>query len=80
MNQQDDTKTNDRFERFGRKLDTEFSEAAAKVDREAERIITYLNNEVVPAIRNHSGKAIRIAADQLNKLAEYMDKEKGGSS
>ena len=79
MNQQNDTKTNDRFERFGRKLDTEFSEAAQKVDRETERVIAYLNNEVVPAIRNHSSKALRIAADQLNKLAEFMDKEKRSS-
>ncbi|HKD80180.1 MAG TPA: hypothetical protein VKH81_10840 [Candidatus Angelobacter sp.] len=73
MNQQDGPK-NAPFERFGRKLDTEFGEAAQKIDREAERVITYLNNEVVPAIRNHSSKAIRIAADQLNKLAEYMDR------
>jgi len=79
MNQQDDTKTNDRFERFGRKLDTEFSEAAGKVDREKERVIAYLNNEVVPAIRNHSTKALRVAADQLNKLAEYMDKNRSSS-
>jgi len=73
MSQQDGPK-NAPFERFGRKLDAEFGEAAQKVDREAERVITYLNNEVVPAIRNHSSKAIRIAADQLNKLAEYMDR------
>lgn len=79
MDQQDATKSNDRFERFGRKLDAEFSEAAQKVDREKERVIAYLNNEVVPAIRNHSSKALRIAADQLNKLAEFMDKEKRSS-
>lgn len=74
MNQQDGSKTKARFERFGRKLDTEFSEAAQKVDREAEKVIAYLNDEVVPAIRTHSTKALRIAAEQLSKLAEYMDK------
>ena len=80
MNQQDGTKTKAPFERIGRKLDAEFGEAAQKLDRETERVITYLNNEVVPAIRNHSTKALRIAADQLNKLAEYMDKDKSHSS
>ncbi len=80
MNQQDGTKTNAPFERIGRKLDAEFGEAAQKLDRETERVITYLNNEVVPAIRNHSTKALRIAADQLNKLAEYMDRDKSHSS
>lgn len=76
MNQQDGPKTKARFERFGRKLDAEFSEAAQKVDREAEKVIAYLNDEVVPAIRTHSTKALRVAADQLNKLAEYMDRNR----
>ena len=76
MNQQDGPKTNARFERFGRKLDAEFSEAAQKVDREAEKVIAYLNDEVVPAIRTHSTKALRIAAEQLSKLAEYMDRNR----
>jgi len=58
---------------MGRKLDKEFGEAAQKLEREKERVITYLNNEVVPAIRNHSSKALRVAAEQLSKLAEYMD-------
>lgn len=62
------------FERMGRKLDQEFGDAAQKLEREKERVITYLNNEVVPAIRNHSSKALRIASEQLNKLAEYMEK------
>jgi hypothetical protein len=62
------------FERMGRKLDQEFGDAAQKLEREKERVITYLNNEVVPAIRNHSSKALRIASEQLSKLAEYMDK------
>jgi hypothetical protein len=71
---QDGPKTKDPFERIGRKLDTEFSEAAQKLEREKERVITYLNNEVVPAIRNQSSKALRAAAEQLSRLAEFMDK------
>jgi hypothetical protein len=30
----------------------------------------------VPAIRTHSTKALRIASEQLNRLAEYMDKNR----
>jgi hypothetical protein len=55
-------------------MDAEFGGAAEKFDKEKEKVITYLNNEVVPAIRTHSTKALRIAAEQLSKLAEYMDK------
>ena len=64
------------FQHFGRKLDEEFGDAARKVEQESERVITYLNNEVVPAIRNHSSKALHVAAEQLQRLAEYMDKNR----
>lgn len=64
------------FERFGRKLDEEFGDAARKLEQESERVIGYLNNEVVPAIRNHSSKALRVAAEQLQRLAEYMDRNR----
>ncbi|MBZ5530195.1 MAG: hypothetical protein LAO20_02085 [Acidobacteriia bacterium] len=48
-------------------------EAVKNLDQESERVIAYLNAEVVPAIRNKSSKALRTAAEQLSKLAEYMD-------
>lgn len=76
MTSQDDPQTGPRFKKFGRKLDAEFGEAAEKFEREKEKVITYLNNEVVPAIRTHSTKALRVAAEQLNRLAEYMDKSR----
>ncbi|HEY5028511.1 MAG TPA: hypothetical protein VIK39_08895 [Candidatus Angelobacter sp.] len=76
MTEQDDPKAKPRFENFGRKLDAEFGDAAEKFEREKEKVITYLNNEVVPAIRTHSTKALRVASEQLNKLAEYMDKNR----
>lgn len=76
MSPQDGPKSKAPFERMGRKLDANFGEAAQKLEQEKEKVITYLNNEVVPAIRTHSTKALRVAAEQLNKLAEYMDKNR----
>ena len=76
MSPQDDPSKNSRFENFGRKLDAEFGEATEKVEREADRVINYLNSEVVPAIRNHSSNALRIAAEQLNRLAEFMERHR----
>lgn len=76
MNPQDDSGSKDRFQKFGRKLDVELGEAAEKFEREKEKVITYLNNEVVPAIRNHSSKALRTAAEQLGRLAEYMEQNR----
>jgi hypothetical protein len=76
MSPQDGTKSNAPFERIGRKLDAEFNDATQKLEHEKERVITYLNNEVVPAIRNHSSKALRTAAEQLSRLAEYMERNR----
>ena len=77
MDQQDDPgKKKASFENFGRKIDQEFGDAARKVEQESERVITYLNDEVVPAIRNHSSKALRVAAEKLRQLAEFMEKNR----
>ena len=64
------------FERFGRKLDEELGDAARRMEQESERMINYLNDEVVPAIRGRSTKALRTAAEQLQRLAEYMEKHR----
>ena len=73
----DDTqKTKASFENFGRKLDQKFGDTAKKLDHESEKVVTYLNEEVVPAIRNHSSKALRTAAEKLAWLADYMDEHR----
>jgi hypothetical protein len=69
-------KSNSSFQDFGRKLDKEFSEASRKLEQESEKVISYLNDEVVPAIRTHSSKALRTAAEKLSWLAEYMDQNR----
>jgi hypothetical protein len=49
------------------------AEAAERLEKESAEFIQYLNNEVVPAVRNHSTKALRIAAEKLTRLADYME-------
>jgi hypothetical protein len=51
-------------------------EAVDRVERELKQVIKYLNDEVVPTVRDESSKALRTAADQLTKLADYMDQAK----
>ena len=48
------------------------------VEKETAEIINYLNNEVVPAVRSHSTKALRVAAEKLARLADYLDQQKAG--
>lgn len=62
------------FETFGRKVDETFNQAAPRVEEELKKVIAYLNDEVVPGIRDNSSKAIRLAAEQLSRLAERIDR------
>jgi hypothetical protein len=55
--------------RFGKSA----GEFAAHLEKETSELIEYFNEEVVPEVRQHSTKALRIAADKLTRLAEYME-------
>ena len=48
-------------------------ETAERVEKEAAECIKYLNDEVVPAVRQQSTKALRVAAQKLHELANYME-------
>ncbi len=61
------------FTRAGRKMDTAFGEAADRMEADLKDVIKYLNDEVVPQVRDHSSKALRVAARELARLADYMD-------
>jgi hypothetical protein len=51
-------------------------EVANTLEKESAELINYLNDEVVPAVRQHSTKALRIAAEKLTRLANYMDSQR----
>lgn len=55
---------------FNRKVE----QAADRLEKETAEFIKYLNDEVVPAVRQHSSKALRVAADKMARLADYMEK------
>jgi len=52
---------------FNRKVE----EASARVNK--SELIDYLNEEVVPAVRQHSTKALRVAAEKLAALADFLE-------
>ena len=52
------------------------SDAAERLEKEGEEFIRYLNSDVVPAVRTQSTKALRLAAEKLARLADYMDATK----
>ena len=65
---------------FGRKVEEAssrvnktISEVAERLEKESAEVIQNLNDEVVPAVRSHSTKAMRVAAEKLTRLADYME-------
>jgi hypothetical protein len=50
------------------------NEAGARLEEEVRRVVKYVDEEVVPEVRKNSSKALRIAADRLQRLAEQMER------
>ena len=65
---------NRKVEDASARVNKSVAEAASKMEKEAAELIAYLNDEVLPSVRQHSTKALRIAAEKLVDLADYMEK------
>jgi hypothetical protein len=61
------------FSTAGQKLDDVIGDTAKRIEDETKQLITYLNDEVVPLVRQHSTKGLRVASDKLKELADYME-------
>ena len=57
-------------------LNQKVAEASTRIEKEAQELIAYLNDEVVPALRTNSTKALRVASEKLTQLAEYIEQHK----
>ncbi len=51
-------------------------ETSERAEAELQRLIRYMNDEVVPDVRRHSSSALRSAAEQLRLLAQTLDDHK----
>ena len=67
---------------FNRKVETAstrvsqtINDATERLEKEIPEFIKYLNDEVVPAVRTHSTKALRVASQKLSEFADYMDQQ-----
>ncbi len=65
---------NRKVEEASARINKSVAEVAATVEKETADLIAHLNDEVVPAVRQQSTKALRIAAEKLAHLADYMEK------
>jgi hypothetical protein len=64
------------FETAGQRLDSVLGDASQRIEQETQLLIKYINDELVPAIRDHSTNALRIASEKLTQAADMMDSNK----
>lgn len=67
-----------KFANMGRKVDEHFGGAGDRIEEDVKRVIAYLNDQVVPEVRQNGSKALRIAAGQLSRLADHLDRTRSG--
>jgi hypothetical protein len=70
-------KASDDIRDFGRRAEEKFQQAVPRVEEEVRKVIVYLNDEVVPGVRENSSKVLKTAAERLAKLAEHLDQSTG---
>lgn len=67
---------NRRVEEASARFNQSVANLADQLEKESAELITYLNEEVVPAIRTHSTKALRTASEKLARFADYLDQQR----
>ena len=65
-----------KVEEASARINRSVANVAEKIEKETAELVVYLNDEVVPAVRGHSSKALRAAAEKLSKFAEYLELQK----
>jgi len=70
-----DRKVEEASARFNRSV----ANIAETLEKETAELVTYLNDEVVPAVRTHSSKALRTAAGKLSAFADFLETQRKGS-
>lgn len=53
-----------------------FEDTARRVETEVKRWIQVMNDQIVPSLRQDGGKALRVAAEKLAKLADALERER----
>ena len=64
---------NRKVEEASSRLNQSIADAASNLEKDTTELISYLNEEVVPAVRQHSTKALRVAAKKLARMADYLE-------
>ncbi len=67
---------NRKVEEASARFNKSVANIADQLEKESAELITYLNDEVIPAIRTHSSKGLRVASQKLTEFADYLDRQR----
>jgi len=67
---------NRKVEDASARVNKSVEEATAFLEKETAELINYVNQEVVPSVRQNSSKALRIAAEKMSRLADYLEEQR----
>jgi hypothetical protein len=70
------TEFNRKAEGASARFNRSVANIAETLEKETAELVTYLNDEVVPAVRTHSSKALRTAAGKLSEFADFLETER----
>ena len=73
------TEFNRKAEEASARFNRSVANIAETLEKETANLVSYLNDEVVPAVRSHSSKAVRTAAEKLAKFADFLETQRKGS-
>ena len=73
------TEFNRKVEDTSARISRSVANIAETLEKETADLVVYLNDEVVPAVRTHSSKALRNAAAKLAGFADYLETQRKNS-
>ena len=62
-----------KVEEASARINRSVANVAESLEKETASLILYLNDEVVPAVRSHSSKALRMASGKLAEFADFLE-------
>jgi len=65
-----------KVEEASARINRSVANIAETLEKETAELVTYLNDEVVPAVRSHSSKALRTAAGKIAEFADYLETQR----
>jgi hypothetical protein len=72
----DMTEFDRKVEEASARINRSVANIAETLEKETAELVTYLNDEVVPAVRSHSSKALRTAAGKIAEFADYLEAQR----